>query len=101
MRKMTKNTSIILIAAIAGIMVAGALAVAMPSAAFAETGCNGGIGKLGESGGTAQNGGTTNNGGHNSQLANGGGTTGGSGGDANGADANGGNASQNGCNDSN
>ena len=31
---MTKNTSIILIAAVAGIMIAGALAVAMPSAAF-------------------------------------------------------------------
>jgi len=100
MRKMTKNTSIILIAAVAGIMIAGTFAVAMPSAAFAETGCNGGIGKLGESGGTAQSGGT-NNGGHNSQLANGGGTTGGGGGNANGADANGGNASQNGCNDSN
>jgi hypothetical protein len=100
MRKMTKNTSIILIATVAGIMIAGALAVAMPSAAFAETGCNGGIGKLGEPGGTAQSGGTNNNGGHNSQLANGGGTNGGSGGDANGADANGGNARQNGCNDS-
>ena len=72
--KMTKNTSMILIAAVAGIMIAGALAVAMPSAAFADqhskgdkdqhkkgdtaTAGNGGIGGAGGAGGVAGNGGS-------------------------------------------
>ena len=87
---MTKNTSIVLIAAIAGIMVAGALAVAMPSAAFAETGCNGGIGGAGGAGGVAGNGGSNeveHAGGGNTQNANGGDANGGDGGDANGGNA--------------
>jgi hypothetical protein len=92
MRKMNKNTSIILIAAIAGIMIAGTLAVTTTTAAFALTAPNGGIGKLGEPGGTGTNGGTTIDG-HNSQLANGGSANGDAGGDANG-----GAACQNGCN---
>ena len=36
MRKMNKNTSILLIAAVAGIMVAGALAVTLTTVAFAK-----------------------------------------------------------------
>src|SRR6476660_4596996 len=103
--KMTKNTSIILIAAIAGIMVAGALAVAMPSAAFADqhsrdkdqhkkgdtaTAGNGGIGGAGGAGGVAGNGGENeveHAGGFNHQSANGGDANGGDGGDANGGNA--------------
>jgi hypothetical protein len=86
MRKMNKNTSIILIAAVAGIMIAGTLAVTLPTAAFALAAPNGGIGKLGEPGGTGTNGGTTIDG-RNSQLANGGSANGGNGGDANGGAA--------------
>ena len=70
---MNKNTSIVLIAAVAGIMVAGALAVTMTTVAFADnaqakehkdrisetaTGGNGGIGGAGGAGGVAGNGGT-------------------------------------------
>jgi hypothetical protein len=83
MRKMNKNTSIILIAAVAGIMIAGTLAVTLPTAAFALTGHDGGVGRLGEPGRTGINGGTTIAG-HNSQLANGGSASGDAGGDANG-----------------
>ena len=88
---MNTNTSIILIAAVAGIMIAGTFAVTLPTAAFALTGHNGGIGKLGEPGGTGINGGTNTNG-QNSQRTNGGSASGGDGGDANG-----GNACENGC----
>ena len=104
---MTKNTSIVLIAAIAGIMIAGALAVAMPSAAFAGqhsrgdkdqhknrdadvAAGNGGIGGAGGAGGVAGNGGSNeveNAGGNNDQNANGGDANGGDGGDANGGNA--------------
>ena len=83
---MTKYTSTMLIAAVAGIMIAGALVVALPNAAFA-TACNGGIGKLGESGGIGVSGGTNNGGNHNSQLTNGKKADGGNGGDANGGNA--------------
>ena len=88
---MNKNTSIILIAAVAGIMIAASLAVTLPTATFALTGHNGGIGKLGEPGGTAINGGTNTNG-QNSQPANGGSASGGDGGNANG-----GNSCESGC----
>jgi hypothetical protein len=89
---MNKSTSTLLIAAVAGIMVAGALAVALPSAAFAQTanGGGGGIGGAGGAGGVGGNGGTNNGGTLNShfgQRANGGDANGGDGGNANGGDA--------------
>ena len=53
---MNKNTSILLIAAVAGIMVAGALAVALPTVAFAKTTeGKGGIGGAGGAAGVAGN----------------------------------------------
>ena len=103
---MNKSTSTLLIAAVAGIMVAGALAVALPSVAFAsdqiemvaltrrrpkpQIGGGGGIGGAGGAGGVAGNGGTNNGGTLNShfgQRANGGDANGGDGGNANGGDA--------------
>jgi hypothetical protein len=90
---MNKSTSMLLIATVAGIMVAGALAVVLPSAAFAQqsaTGGNGGIGGAGGAGGVAGNGGTNNGGLGNAffdQQANGGNANGGHGGNANGGDA--------------
>jgi hypothetical protein len=94
---MNKSTSMLLIATVAGIMVAGALAVVLPSAAFAQqtaTGGNGGIGGAGGAGGVAGNGGTNNaqgglfSGNSNfDQTANGGNANGGHGGNANGGDA--------------
>jgi hypothetical protein len=90
---MNKNTSMVLIAAVAGIMVAGALAVALPSVAFASdqtaVGGNGGIGGAGGAGGLGGNGGTNAAAGssHFGQSANGGDANGGHGGNANGGDA--------------
>jgi hypothetical protein len=90
---MNKSTSMLLIATVAGIMVAGALAVVLPSAAFAQqtaTGGNGGIGGAGGAGGVGGNGGTNNGGAFNfgfDQTANGGNANGGHGGNANGGDA--------------
>ena len=90
---MNKSHSTLLIAAVAGIMVAGALAVALPSATFAQqtaTGGNGGIGGAGGAGGVAGNGGINNGGTGNTgfgQHANGGDANGGHGGNANGGDA--------------
>ena len=56
MRKMNKNTSIVLIAAVAGIMIAGTLAVTLPTAAFAKiTEYKGGIGGAGGAGGLVGN----------------------------------------------
>ena len=90
---MNKSTSTLLIAAVAGIMVAGALAVALPSVAFASdqtaNGGIGGIGGAGGAGGVGGNGGTNNGGTLNShfgQRANGGDANGGDGGNANGGD---------------
>ena len=91
---MNKSTSTLLIATVAGIMVAGALAVALPSATFASDqtaiGGGGGIGGAGGAGGVTGNGGTNNGGSFNShfgQKANGGDANGGDGGNANGGDA--------------
>ena len=89
---MNKNTSIVLVAAVAGILVAGALAVTMTNAAFADKvkGGNGGIGGPGGAGGVAGNGGSNeveHAGGHNHQHANGGNANGGRGGDANGGNS--------------
>ena len=66
---MNKNTSIVLVAAVAGILVASALAVTMTNAAFADNqrkkssdndakAGNGGIGGAGGAGGVAGNGGS-------------------------------------------
>ena len=82
----------LLIATVTGIMVAGALAVVLPSVAFAQTatGGNGGIGGAGGAGGVAGNGGENeveHAGGYNHQSANGGDANGGDGGDANGGNA--------------
>ena len=98
---MNKNTSIVLVAAVAGIMIAGALAVTVTNAAFADNqrkkssdsdarAGNGGIGGAGGAGGVAGNGGSNeveHAGGHNDQDANGGSANGGNGGDANGGNA--------------
>jgi hypothetical protein len=98
---MNKNTSIVLVAAVAGILVASALAVTMTNAAFADNqrkkssdndakAGNGGIGGAGGAGGVAGNGGINevkHAGGHNDQKANGGSANGGDGGDANGGNA--------------
>ena len=98
---MNRNTSIVLVAAVAGILVAGALAVTMTNVAFADNhrkkssdsdarAGNGGIGGAGGAGGVAGNGGTNeveHAGGHNHQSANGGSANGGDGGDANGGNA--------------
>jgi hypothetical protein len=89
---MNKSTSMLLIATVTGIMVAGALAVVLPSVAFAQTatGGNGGIGGAGGAGGVGGNGGTNNGGAFNTgfgQRANGGDANGGHGGNANGGDA--------------
>jgi len=82
---MNKNTSKILIAAIAGILVAGTLAVALPTQAFADVTANGGIGGAGGAGGVGGAGGI-NIGKDSIQKgnANGGSANGGDGGDANG-----------------
>jgi len=80
---MTKNTSIVLVAAIAGIMIAGTLAVTLPTVAFA-TSCDGGVGKLGQSGGTGTSGGTNYGQSPNSQSGNGKAANGGDGGSADG-----------------
>jgi hypothetical protein len=95
---MNKNTSMVLIAAVAGIMVAGALALTLgTSNVYAQqtaTGGNGGIGGAGGAGGVGGNGGTNNAEGglfsgnsHFGQSANGGDANGGHGGNANGGDA--------------
>ena len=102
-RKMNKNTSIVLVAAVAGILVAASLAVTMTNVAFADNhhksgkssdndakAGNGGIGGAGGAGGVAGNGGSNeveHAGGHNHQSANGGNANGGDGGDANGGNA--------------
>jgi hypothetical protein len=86
---MNKNTSTLLIAAVAGIMVAGALAVMLGTSnvyALSVIGKPGGVGNAGQLGGIGINGGT-NADGHNSPRANGGSSDGGAGGDANGGDA--------------
>ena len=84
---MTKNTSITLIAAIAGIIIAGTIAVAMPTPVRADQSAgNGGIGGAGGAGGVGGPGGT-NAAAHvdsNHQTANGGDANGGNGGSANG-----------------
>ena len=93
---MNKNTSIVLIAAVAGIMVAGALAVTLETSnayALSVTGKPGGVGNAGQLGGTGLNS-STNTDGHTSPRANGGSSDGGAGGDANGGDAD---ACQGGC----
>jgi hypothetical protein len=91
---MNKNTSMVLIAAVAGIMVAGALALTLgTSNVYAQqsaTGGNGGIGGAGGAGGVGGNGGTNYGGllnSHFGQQANGGDANGGHGGNANGGDA--------------
>jgi len=69
---MTKNTSIVLVAAVVGIMIAGTLAIVLPTVAFAKyTEGKGGIGEIGDIGIQKGN-------------ANGGSANGGDGGDANG-----------------
>ena len=91
---MNKNTSMVLVAAVAGIMVAGALALTLATSnAYAfqiSVGGDGGIGGAGGAGGVAGNGGSNeveHAGGGNHQSANGGDANGGDGGDANGGDA--------------
>ena len=88
-----------LIAAIAGIMIAGTIAVAMPTAAFAKDKdpngggqtANGGIGGAGGAGGVGGPGGTNigakNGINYQKDNANGGNANGGDGGDANGGHA--------------
>ena len=76
MRKMNKNTSIILIVAVAGIMIAGTLAVTLTTAAFARP-----IQKP-QSGNSNERAG-----GYNHQHADGGNANGGRGGDANGGNS--------------
>ena len=72
---MTKNTSMVLVAAIAGIMIAGTLVVALPTAAFAKS--TEGRGGIGEISGIS----------NQKDNANGGNANGGDGGDANGGHA--------------
>ena len=91
---MNKNTSMVLVAAVAGIMVAGALALTLAtSKAYADQraiGGDGGIGGAGGAGGVGGNGGSNeveHAGGHNHQSANGGDANGGDGGNANGGNA--------------
>ena len=88
---MNKNTSTVLVAAVAGILVAAALAVTMTNVAFAsQTGGSGGTGGAGGAGGTGGSGGENeveHAGGHNHQNANGGDANGGHGGNANGGGA--------------
>jgi hypothetical protein len=88
---MNTKISMVMIAAVAGIMVAGALAVVLPSVAFAQTatGGNGGIGGAGGAGGVGGNGGSNTAvfSDHFGQSANGGNANGGHGGNANGGDA--------------
>jgi len=86
---MTNNTSKILIAAIAGIVLAGALALALPMPVRADQFAgNGGIGGAGGAGGVAGSGGSNTAGdityAGNHQSANGGDANGGAGGSANG-----------------
>ena len=88
---MNKNTSIMMVAALAGIMVAGALALVVPVQVKADQFAgNGGIGGAGGAGGVAGNGGANANSqasgtsNHNHQSANGGDANGGNGGSANG-----------------
>ena len=91
---MNKNTSMLLVAAVAGIMVAGALALTLATSnAFARqvsVGGDGGIGGAGGAGGVGGNGGSNeveHAGGHNHQSADGGNANGGDGGNANGGNA--------------
>ena len=82
----------VMIAAVAGIMVAGALAVVLPGVAHADqtaVGGNGGIGGAGGAGGIGGNGGANAAAGSSyfGQHANGGDANGGHGGNANGGDA--------------
>ena len=84
----TKNTTKLMIAAIAGILVVGTLAVGLPTAAFASQNANGGIGGAGGAGGVGGPGGINVGvlNGINAQAgnANGGSADGGHGGNANG-----------------
>src|SRR5690242_19236466 len=88
---MNKNTSMVLVAAVAGIMVAGALALTLATSnAYADQRAIGGDGGIGGAGGVAGNGGSNeveHAGGHNHQSANGGDANGGDGGNANGGNA--------------
>jgi len=85
---MTKNTTKLMIAAIAGILAVGTLAMALPNAAFASQNANGGIGGAGGAGGVGGPGGINVGvlNGINAQAgnANGGSADGGHGGNANG-----------------
>jgi hypothetical protein len=97
---MNKNTSMVLIAAVAGIMVAATLAVTMTGAVFADsrnkdndhksdtditaTGGSGGIGGAGGAGGVAVGGGNNAGSSHSDNSAS---ANGGDGGDANGGEA--------------
>jgi hypothetical protein len=88
---MSKHTSITMIAAIAGILLAGTLVVAMPAPVRADqrgdNGGNGGIGGAGGAGGVGGPGGinaVVKSDGYNHQTANGGDANGGNGGQANG-----------------
>ena len=88
MRKMNKNTSMVLIAAVAGIMVAATLAVTLQTSnAYAQCidGKPGGHGAGGIPGGLSIGGRSTDS--QNSQHANGGSANGANGGDANGGSA--------------
>ena len=76
MRKMNKNTSIILIVAVAGIMIAGTLAVTLTTVAFASWPDPSQVVI-----------GNERAGGYNHQRANGGDANGGHGGDANGGNS--------------
>src|SRR6478609_4460232 len=88
---MNKNTSMVLVAAVAGIMVAGALALTLTtSKAYADQRAIGGDGGIGGAGGVGGNGGSNeveHAGGGNHQHANGGDANGGDGGNANGGNA--------------
>ena len=92
---MNKSSSTVVVAAVAGIMIAAALVGTLSISnayAFADTtrGGNGGIGGAGGAGGVGGNGGENeveHAGGGNTQHANGGDANGGDGGDANGGNA--------------
>jgi hypothetical protein len=92
---MNKTSSTVVVAAVAGIMIAAALVATLSISkayAFADTttGGNGGIGGAGGAGGVGGNGGSNeveHAGGHNHQSANGGDANGGHGGNANGGNA--------------
>ena len=92
---MNKTSSTVVVAAVAGIMIAAALVATLSiSKAYAAfdttTGGSGGIGGAGGAGGVGGNGGSNeveHAGGHNHQSANGGDANGGHGGNANGGNA--------------